>query len=148
MSDLMIWRNQQLNRLKRDMDRMLDRMWGEFGLSLSPKTTRVLPYLDLAETGEELVLKVEIPGVDPEDLDINVNEDIIEIKGESKQEILNDAKNFHRTERRYGSFSRSVRLPCRVMVDDVKAVYKKGILEITLPKCKAQKSKNVKIVYK
>ena len=79
MSDLIIWRKQQINRLKRDMDRMLDRMWGEFGLSISSKTTRVLPFLDLAETGEELVLKVEIPGVDPEDLDINVNEDIIEI---------------------------------------------------------------------
>lgn len=148
MSDLIIWRNQQLNRLKRDMDRMLDRMWGEFGLSLSPKTTRVLPYLDLTETGEELVLKAEIPGVDPEDLDIHVNEDSIVIKGESKQEILNNAESLHRTERRYGSFSRTLRLPCRVMVEDVTAVYKKGILEITLPKCKAQKSKRVKIAYK
>ena len=55
MSDLIIWRKQQINRLKRDMDRMLDRMWGEFGLSISSKTTRVLPFLDLAETGEELV---------------------------------------------------------------------------------------------
>jgi HSP20 family protein len=127
---------------------MLDRMWGEFGLSLSPKTTRVLPYLDLAETGEELVLKVEIPGVDPEDLDIHVNEDSIVIRGESKQDMLNNTESFHRTERRYGSFSRTLRLPCRVMVEDVTAVYKKGILEIMLPKCKAQKSKRVKIVYK
>lgn len=148
MSGLDVWRNQQIDRLRKDMDRIFDRMWGEFGLSLFPRSTRELPFLDLSEKGDTLILEAEIPGIDPEDLDISVDDDTIRIIGESRQDEIKSSGNYHRMERRYGSFSRTIKLPCRVMVDDVSAEYRKGILKITMPKCKTEKTRKLKVTHR
>ena len=148
MTALEIWRNQQISRLRKDMDRLFDRVWGEFGPFLSPRAVRMVPFINMAETERNLIIKVKIPDMDPEDLDIAVTENILTIKGKSKREFTKDGETYHRTERRYDSFSRVLQLPCKIVIDDVEATYNDGILEIVMPKCKPEKGKKIKIEWK
>ena len=106
---------------------------------------RETPFIDIKETKDNLIINAEIPGIEPEDLEISVTEDILTIKGEMKSEISEDKGNYRRMERRYGTFSRTLQLPCKVKTQDVNARYKKGILHIALPKCKPEPPRQVKI---
>jgi len=148
MPGLIIWKNQEINKLRRDMDRLFDRLWNDFGMPHFTRPPRDIPFIDLSETEEDLILKAEIPGLNPEDLDIYITDDILTIKGEMKQELVKEGENYHRMERRYESFSRSIQLPCRVMIEDVEATYREGILTIIMPKCKAEITQKVKIKIK
>ena len=145
MPGLIVWKNQEINKLRKDMDRLFDRVWCEFCAPPAPGAVRMSPSLDLTETEDALVLKAEIPGINPEDLEISITEDILTIRGEMQQELTDDNENFYRTEKRYGSFTRTVQLPCRVEVDDIEATYKKEILTIQMPKCKPEETRQVKI---
>ena len=93
---------------------------------------------------ENLILRAEIPGIKPEDLDITINENILTIKGEIKSETHDSDGDYHRMESRRGYFSRVIELPCKVMIDDVQARYENGILSIVMPKC-ADETCEVKI---
>ena len=148
MVGLIIWKNQEINRLRRDMDRLFTRLRDDFGVPLFPRQTRQLPLLDLSETEETLILKAELPGVNPDDIEISINENILSIRGEMKQEPAENDKGYHRMERRYGSFARNLQLPCKISIDEVDAVYKKGVLTIVMPKCKAEKPRDVRIQVK
>lgn len=145
MVGLIIWKNQEINRLRRDMDRLFTRLRDDFGVALFPRQTRQLPLLDLSETEETLILKAELPGVNPDDIEISINENILSIRGEMKQERPENNAGYHRMERRYGSFSRNLQLPCKISIDEVDAVYKEGVLTIVMPKCKAEKPRDVRI---
>jgi len=148
MPGLIIWKNQEINKLRRDMDRLFDRLWNDFGMPHFTRPPRDIPFIDLSETEEDLILKAEIPGLNPEDLDIYITDDILTIKGEMKQELVKEGENYHRMERRYESFSRSIQLPCRVMIEDVEATYREGIVTIIMPKCKPEITQKVKIKIK
>jgi len=148
MPGLIVWKTQYINRLKRDMDRMFDTMWGEFAPSLSPRIRERTPFIDLTETKSNLILKAEVPGVGPDDIEIDITDKILTIKGEARREIIEEEENSHRIERSYGSFSRSIQLPCRVIIDDIKAVFKNGILKITMPKCSPETARKIKIEVK
>ena len=145
MPDLIVWKNQEIRKMRKDMDRLFDRIWEEFSGPLITRPAREIPFIDLSETEENLIIKAEVPGINPEDLDISIADDTLTIKGEMKQEIVSEGEDYHRTERRYGSFSRTLQLPCRITMDDVEATYKKGILNIVLPKCKPEKARGVKV---
>ncbi len=108
-------------------------------------TRQVVPVLDVAETDVQIVVRADIPGIDQADIDISVADDVLTIRGEKKQACEEAGKTFHVAERSYGTFSRSVRLPAGVNVDNVQASYKKGVLEIILPKKEESKSKKVQI---
>lgn len=103
------------------------------------------PSLDVSETKNNIVVKAEAPGVDPKDIDISLTGDVLTIKGEKRQEKEEKEQNYHRVERSYGVFARSVRLPQEVQSDKIEANYKKGILKITLPKSEEAKKKEIKI---
>ena len=103
------------------------------------------PPLDVSETEENVLVKVEVPGIEPKDIDISISGDTLTIKGEKKSEKEEKGKNYHFIERGYGSFSRSVGLPASVKFEQVKAEYKKGILEITLPKSEKSKIKKIPV---
>jgi len=148
MPGLIVWKTQYINRLKRDMDRMFDTMWGEFAPSQSPRIRERMPFIDLTETKNNLILKAEVPGVGPDDIEIDITDKILTIKGEARREIIEEEENSHRIERSYGSFSRSIQLPCRVIIDDIKAVFKNGILKITMPKCSPETARKIKIEVK
>ncbi len=103
------------------------------------------PVVDVAETESDIIVKAEIPGIDPNDIDISITGDILTLKGEKKEEKENTGKCYHRVESSYGSFKRVINLPASVDVDKVKAEGKNGILEITLPKNEESKAKKINV---
>ena len=145
MPRLVIWKNQEIDRMRRDMDRLFSRIWDDFSMPAFPRTAREIPSINISETETDLIVQAEIPGVNPEDLDVSLVEDIMTIKGELREEIVRESENVHRIERRYGTFSRTLQLPCKVMIDDIKASYQKGILNIVMPKCKPEAVREIKI---
>jgi len=99
----------------------------------------------VAETKNDIVVKAEMPGLDPKDIDISLSDGLLTIKGEKKQEREEKEENYHLVERSYGSFARSVRLPGEIQSDKISASYKNGVLKVTLPKSEAAKKKEIKI---
>ena len=103
------------------------------------------PSIDVAETDNEVVVTAELPGVKQDDVDITITDDVLTLKGEKKEEKEVKEKNYHRIERSYGSFQRSVSLPAGVQADKAKATYKDGVLHITVPTAEEAKPKQIKI---
>lgn len=145
MPGLVLWKNQEIRRLRRDIDRLFARLWDDFDAGYLATFEREMPHLDLSETDESLLVKAELPGVDPEDLDISISEDVLTIRGEMRQTTTNEEAAYHRIERRYGYFSRSIKLPCKVSIDDIQATFDKGVLRIDMPKCKPDRPREIKI---
>jgi len=122
-----------MSNLKHEMDRVFDRFlegkWDE-----SPALGEWTPNMDISETKDSLVAKLEVPGMDPRDIQISLQENLLTIKGEKKQEKEEKDEHYHRVERAYGVFTRSVRLPVAVDASKVTATFKNGLLAVTLPK--------------
>jgi HSP20 family protein len=147
MTEITLWKNQEMRKFRRDIDRLFTRFWSDFGLPLFPGTIHEAPRIDVSETEDCLIINAELPGVDLEDVDISLKERILTISGEKREERVEERFHFHRVERRYGSFSRSVPLPCDVEADRIDATYNKGVLKIVMPKCK-EKRQVVKVEVK
>jgi HSP20 family protein len=135
---------QEMNSLQRQLNRLFDDVmtptsWGELGNS-----DRV-PAAELTETPDAVHLKLEIPGMEAKDLDIQVTVDHVSISGERKSETKTEEKGVTRSEFRYGKFSRVIPLPVRIQNTNVTADYKDGILNLTLPKAEEEKNKVVKV---
>jgi len=131
--------------MQKDMNRMLSTLWGD---------NRELdsfqgwyPAVDIAETKDDFVVKVEVPGMSKDDLKIKMQENVLTVQGEKKQESESKDQNYHRIERSFGSFCRSFRLPSMVKADKIEANYKDGILSIKLPKAEEAKSKEIEIKF-
>lgn len=103
------------------------------------------PAVDIYETENELVLKADVPDVDPKNVGIQIENGTLTVKGERKFEDQKNGKGFHRIERSYGAFVRAFSLPDTVEADKVKADYKNGVLTITLPKKEVAKAKTVNV---
>lgn len=145
MSELILWKRQEMNKLRRDMERLFNRFWYDFGVPVFPGEIAEKPSIDLSETEDTLIIRAEFPGVNPEDMDISVTGDTLIIKAEVRKETVEESVRYHRVERRSGSLSRTIPLPCRVKVNEIKAIYKEGILNITMPKCEPDKACGVRI---
>jgi HSP20 family protein len=104
-----------------------------------------VPPVDVYEDEHNLVLKLEVPGVNEENLDIQVENNTLTVKGEKVFEKEEKEENFHRIERRYGSFLRTFRLPNTVDTENVEAHYDKGVLKVTLAKKAEAKPKQIKV---
>ncbi len=103
------------------------------------------PEFDLSETKDELVVKAEVPGISPKDINISLVDNTLTIKGEKKQQMAEKNENYHYIGRSYGVFARSISLPREVQADKVTASYKDGILKIVLPKSAESKEKDIQI---
>ena len=103
------------------------------------------PAVDIYETEQELVVKADLPDVDPKDLDIRVENNILTIRGERKFEKKVNEENYLRVERSYGSFARSFTLANTVNTDAIKAEYQNGVLTLSIPKREEAKPKQVKV---
>ena len=155
MLDLIPWRRRgevepfrrELNELRREMDRMFGRFFGDWPW-LEPSAPAWAPTMDISETEDQLKVRAEVPGMKPEDIQISLAGDTLTIKGEKKQEKEDKEENYFRVERSYGSFSRSISLPCEIEQDKVEASYKDGVLRITMPKCETAKAREIKIAVK
>lgn len=103
------------------------------------------PAVDIYETDNDIVLKAELPGMSQEDIQLEIRENVLTLKGERKQERQVEESNYHRVERSYGTFQRMFTLPNAIQQDRVKARYKDGILEVTMPKAEVSKPKHIAI---
>ncbi len=103
------------------------------------------PAIDVYETKESVVVEAPLAGVDPKDVEICIENDVLTIKGETKKESEVDDKNYYRKEVRSGSFFRSVALPSRVVSDKAEAQSVEGMLKITIPKAEEAKPKTIKV---
>jgi HSP20 family protein len=141
MPGLILWKQQEIDRLRRDMDRLLDRLWDDFRFPFLPRTAREVPLIELSETHKALIVKVEIPDLSPEDIDISITEDKLTIRGEFKKDRVEEREGYQKREVRRGRFTRTIQLPCKILMDDVEATYKNGILNIVMPKCDVEARK-------
>lgn len=107
-----------------------------------------MPAVDLVEKGDAFIANVELPGVSKDDVKITLQENILTIRGEKREEKETKDSNYHRLERNYGSFQRSFSLPSMVKADAVEAAYNDGILTITLPKAEEAKRKQIEVKVK
>lgn len=141
-----------INSLQRQLNKMFDDALTPASLADFGNFSKV-PAAELTETDESLVLKLEVPGMNPADIDIEATAKSISISGERKSEATSEDEDqtpgsgavSFRTEFRYGSFHRVIPLPARIQNTEVKAEYKNGILHLTLPKAEAEKNKVVKV---
>jgi HSP20 family protein len=104
-----------------------------------------VPPVDVYEDEHNLVLKMEIPGINEEDLKVSLENNMLTVTGERKFEKEEKEENFHRIERRFGSFTRTFRLPTTVDPEKVEALYDKGILKLSLAKRAEAKPKQIKV---
>jgi HSP20 family protein len=104
-----------------------------------------LPPVDIYEDDNAISLKADIPGIDPNNLDIRVEGNRLFIKGERNIEKETKRENFYRVERAYGTFSRTFTLPQNVAADKIEANYKNGVLDLKLPKREESKAKQIKV---
>lgn len=104
------------------------------------------PRVDIAETDSEFIIKAEIPEVKKEDVKVTVENGILVLHGERKQEKEEEGKTYHRIERHYGIFNRSFTLPETVVAEKVKAGFKDGVLTITLRKAKDVEPKAIEVI--
>ena len=147
-----LWRSQaapsvwdELSSARREMDRVFDRYFNQ------PTTAQGLavwaPAVDVRETNDALQVTAELPGLRPEDVNVTVENGVLTIGGEKKQEIQEgkEDENYYLFERRYGRFERSFTLPRTVNADQVKARFENGILTVSLPKAEEAKPRKVQI---
>jgi HSP20 family protein len=136
----------------RDLLSMQERMNRLFDESFSRRRedepmgmTTWSPAVDIYETENTIVVKAELPGLTKEEIDVQIHDGILTLKGERKFEKEVKEENYHRIERAYGGFQRSFSLPTSIEEDKIKAAFKDGVLEVILPKAEAVKPKQIKV---
>lgn len=127
-----------IDRLHREMDRVFDRFfepsWGNAGMLAAPFAGDFAPPLDVKESEKEITVRAELPGVEPSKIDVKVVGDVLTLSGSKEDEHEETGEGFYRSERAFGSFSRSITLPESVDPDKVDAEFKNGVLSIKMTK--------------
>jgi HSP20 family protein len=122
----------ELDSLQGDMNRLFDRFFE--GRTPNGTGRRWIPAMDLVETDDHLVLRADLPGMTEDDVDIEIKDNVLTVSGERKAEHEDKSEGYHRVERSFGSFSRSLTLPAGVDPDKVEANFDNGVLEVRIPK--------------
>ena len=133
------------DRMRRKMDRLWDTFLEGDVRKESKEGSVWLPSVDVSETKNDVVVKAELPGMDPKDIDITLSDGHLMIKGQKKHEKEEKDEDYHFVERSYGSFVRAVHLPKQVKNEQISASYKNGVLKVVLPKSEEARTKEVKI---
>ena len=125
------------------LNSVFDDFWRDWPAPAMAKVTATTPKVDVEEHDKGYLITAELPGMDEKDVEVTVADDMLTLKGEKKQESERDENNMHISERSYGSFRRSFRLPPEVAADKISADFDKGVLKISVPKV-AEKASPVK----
>ncbi|MBV8912637.1 MAG: Hsp20/alpha crystallin family protein [Acetobacteraceae bacterium] len=129
--------------LHREMNRLFDDVMrgggpGGGGGQSGGQGTLLAPHMDVSETDKEVRMQVEMPGVNESDVELSLNDDVLTIRAEKRQERKEDREGVHISERTFGTFQRAIRLPFQVNPDQVQAQFENGVLKVTLPKTAPQ----------
>ena len=135
----------EMSLLQSQMNRLFDTALHGWPVGDSNGTTSWIPAADIFESENELTVNLDLPGVDPNIVDIRVENNVLTIRGERQQFEEKQKENFHRVERSYGPFARAFTLSTSVDPEKIRANYKAGVLSITLPKAEAAKPKRIQI---
>jgi HSP20 family protein len=134
----------RFNTLREQIDRLFDAPFGELARA-TEFFNDWAPALDLFETKDDLVVKLELPGLKKDDIDISLHDGTLTVSGERKHERKEETDETYRRERFFGRFQRTVALPKPVKAEAVKAAYRDGILTVTLPKTEEAKPKQIEV---
>ncbi|HEU4344012.1 MAG TPA: Hsp20/alpha crystallin family protein [Candidatus Binatia bacterium] len=142
----------EMPQWEREMDRMFgdffrervpslwsERLWPQRSLGMPE------PAVDIYDEKDEFVVKAELPGMSKDDIQVNVTDNVLTIKGEKKKEESKEEKDYYRSERIYGAFMRSLSLPAEINSEKVRATFKDGVLEVRLPKSEQAKKKQISV---
>ena len=119
-----------------DTERGLPQLWTE---------GRFVPAIDVSEDEDAVTLAAEVAGMGKDDLDVTIDNGVLTLKGEKKEEETTEGASYHRVERRYGQFERRIRLPDYVDAEKAEATYKDGVLTLRLPKAEAARARSIQI---
>jgi HSP20 family protein len=136
---------QDLLAIQDEMNQLFGQVMGQGSRAKEAGARAWAPALDIAERNDAYVVTVEVPGVKPEELNITLENGVLTISGERRFETETKEEQFHRIERRYGAFRRSVTLPDRVTADAVEASFEDGLLQVVVPKAEEAKPKRIEI---
>lgn len=131
----------ELTALQNEVSRLL----GRGTMAEAGERQSWMPSMDVVESEKDIKFKAELPGMKPEDIHIEMDENVLTISGERRFEEKVQEDKYYRIERRYGSFSRSVALPQNVQTDQIQAGYENGVLEVTVPKMEEAKPKKIEV---
>lgn len=124
----------------------LMKTFSDAGLPDNQASTGFIPAIDVKETDSTIVVSTDLPGMDENNIDVSINDGVLTLKGEKKSEEKIEGQNFIRIERSSGSFHRSLALPSEVDAEKIEAIYKNGVLTVTLPKViQERKEQKIKI---
>jgi HSP20 family protein len=136
---------QELNLITRGMNRLFQDTYGQGSTEENLTTSAFVPPVDVYEDEHNITLKIEVPGIEQKDMDVRMENNTLTVRGERRFEKEEKEENFHRVERRYGSFFRAFTLPSTVDPDSTSAAYDNGLLKIMLAKKAEAKPKQIKV---
>jgi HSP20 family protein len=148
MPELTPWKDKEIDKFRREMDRLFSRMWTCLGISSFYDDRGMESSTRLSESEDSFLFEMELPGIDPEDLDISVTRDSLTVSCYRREKIVAGRGNRRNLGTNINSFSRTVTLPYKVKINKVKAVYKNETLTIEMPKMKPEKPGKIKIELK
>ena len=138
--------------IQNEMNRMFDQFFNDpfaiLPIASARNISDFMPRIDVSETDADMKVTAELPGMEEKDVQLSLEDDALVISGEKKNDVEEKGKNFHRVERSYGSFQRVIPLVSEIQADKVEAVFRNGVLTITLPKTPAATHKTRKIEIK
>ncbi|HGE69757.1 TPA: Hsp20/alpha crystallin family protein [Candidatus Poribacteria bacterium] len=133
----------EIRKLKERMNKLLNN-YSEYKTE-SMEETEWSPDIDILEDKDYIIVILDIPGISVNDIDTTITGNLLQIKGERKRRASREDENYHFIGRKYGSFNRNIELPTQIDVENIKAVYKDGVLTIKLPKLEKIKSERLRI---
>jgi len=136
---------EEFARLQDEMNQLLSRY--SSGMEQAEPLDEIgwVPPLDILENKDDIVIRVDIPGITSDEIDLSISGDVLRIKGERTRKIDREDENYHTIERGYGKFDRQIVLPAHVRTDSIKASYKDGVLCIELPKLEEEKTGRINV---
>ena len=138
-----------LEPFRRQVEEVMERFFGEeAGNGKTPSTRTWSPRIDMEETDKEILVRADLPGVDPNAIEISVENGVLTIRGEKKDEMEEKGKNFHRLERFTGSFFRAITLPPGTDAEKVSATSANGVVTVTIPKKAEAQPKRITVTPK
>lgn len=146
MSELVRWEPfRDMLNMRREMDRLFDNFFAPFATSEWETPTQWGLAVDVSENDDAYMVKASVPGVNPEDIEVTLTDNVLTISGASKGDIETEGEKYHVRERRYGHFSRTLTLPTAPKADAIEAIHTNGVLTLTLPKAEETKPKRITI---